>query len=69
MTDTTDVPEGVWDNDRAAAYLGCTPSTLRVWTSKRKVPFIKIGGAGGLTRFLKSDLDEYIEAHRVPAER
>jgi len=54
------------DNETAAAYLGCTPDTLRVWTSKRRVPFVKVGR---LTRFLKSDLDEWLAARRVPAER
>ena len=60
----TSRPEGTWSNDQAAAYLGCTPDTLRVWVSKRKVPFVKVGR---LTRFLKRDLDEYLEHNRVPA--
>ena len=56
---------GTWSNDEAAAYLGCTPDTLRIWTSKRRVPFVKIGR---LTRFRKRDLDEYIQANVVPAQ-
>ncbi len=56
---------GTMDNDQAAAYLGCTSDTLRVWTSRRKVPFVKVGR---LTRFLKRDLDEWLEARRVRAE-
>lgn len=55
--------EGTWGNDQAAAYLGCTPDTLRVWVSKRRVPHLKIGR---LTRFLKQDLDEFLEQRRVP---
>ena len=53
---------GTWNNDQAAAYLGCTPKTLRVWVSKRKVPYIKVGY---LTRFLKEDLDGYLAQRRV----
>ncbi len=49
---------GTMTNDEAAAYLGCTPDTLRVWTSRRRVPFVKVGR---LTRFLKAD------KNRVPA--
>ena len=60
------IHEGTWDNDQAAAYLGCTPDTLRVWVSKRRVPFVKVGR---LTRFLRRDLDEWLEQNRVLAER
>jgi len=55
---------GTWGNEQAASYLGCTPETLRVWVSKRKVPFVKVGR---LTRFLKKDLDAWLEKHRVLA--
>ena len=58
--------EGTWGNDEAARYLGCTPDTLRVWVSKRMVPHIKVRR---LTRFLKRDLDEFLEQNRIPAER
>ena len=57
--------QGTWGNDEAAAYLGCTPYTLRVWVSRRKVPHIKVGR---LTRFLKKDLDAYLEQNRVTVE-
>ena len=57
---------GTMSNNEAAVYLGCTPDTLRVWTSRRRVPFVKVGR---LTRFLKADLDEYLDQHRVPAMR
>ena len=53
---------GTWSNDQAAAYLGCTPDTLRVWTSKRRIPFVKVGR---LTRFLKADLDDWLNQRRV----
>ena len=51
-----------WGFEEAAEYIGCTPLTLRVWTSKRRVPFCKVGR---LTRFRKADLDKYLEAQRV----
>jgi len=55
---------GTMSNNEAAAYLGCTPDTLRVWTSRRRVPFVKVGR---LTRFLRADLDDYLQEHRVSA--
>ena len=55
-----------WSNDEAADYIGCTPDTLRVWVSKRKVPFTKVGR---LTRFRQEDLDEWLAGRTVrPAE-
>ena len=54
-----------WTKDEAAAYLGCQPDTLRVWVSKRKIPYVKIGR---LTRFLQRDLDEWIDTNRVSAK-
>ena len=56
--------DGVWDTYRAADYLGCAPGTLRNWTSKRRVPHRKVGR---LTRFLKSDLDAWLDSRRVEA--
>ena len=53
------------DNGQAAAYIGCTPDTLRVWTSKRKVPFVKVGR---LTRFRRADLDAWLDARLVQSE-
>ena len=54
--------DGTWSNDEAAAYLGCTPDTLRVWVSKRMIPFLKVNA---LTRFRKSDLDAWMNARLV----
>ena len=56
--------QGTMNNQAAAEYLGVTPLTLRVWVSKRRVPFIKVGR---LTRFLKSDLDAWLASRRVEA--
>ena len=63
---STQNEQGTMSNEEAAAYLGCTPGTLRVWTSRRRVPFVKVGR---LTRFLKVDLDAYLQQHRVPVTR
>ena len=60
-----EIEERTWGNDEAARYLGCTSQTLRVWVSKRRVPFVKVNR---LTRFLKRDLDLWLENHKVAAE-
>lgn len=57
---------GTLGNNEAAQILGCTPGTLRVWVSKRKVPFIKVGR---LVRFRMKDLDEFLEQNAVPAAK
>jgi len=54
--------EGTWGNDEAAVFLGCTPGTLRVWVSKRRVPFVRVGR---LVRFRRKDLEEFLEQNRV----
>ena len=59
------VREGTWGNDEAANYVGCTPDTMRVWVSKRKIPFVKVNR---LARFRKSDLDDWLEANVVSPE-
>ena len=56
--------EGTWGNEQAAAYLGCTPNTLRVWVSQGKVPSVRLGR---LRRYRKKDLDDFLEQHFVPA--
>jgi excisionase family DNA binding protein len=55
---------GTLNNEQAAAYLGCTPGTLRVWTCRRLVPFVKVGR---LTRFRRCDLDAWLDARVVVA--
>lgn len=53
-----------WDTAEAARYLGCTAGTLRVWTSRRFVPFIRVGR---LVKFRKKDLDRWMEKRKVSA--
>ncbi len=47
----------------AAKILGCTPKTLRVWVSQRRVPHVKIGK---LVRFRPQDLADYLDQHQIP---
>ena len=54
--------EGTWGYEEAANYVGCTASTLKVWTSKRRVPHVKVGRP---TRFRKSDLDKWLDENVV----
>ena len=56
--------ERTWDFAEAAEYLGCTEGTLKVWTSKRRVPFVKVGR---LTRFRKGDLDKFMDGNLFAA--
>ncbi len=55
--------EGTWLNDLDAAHLGLTSGTLRVWRSRRQVPFVRVNR---LVRFRKRDLDQFLEANSVP---
>ncbi|MBQ10471.1 MAG: hypothetical protein CMJ45_02855 [Planctomyces sp.] len=54
---------GTLGNDEAAQYLGVTPSTLRTWVSKRRVPHVRVGR---LVRFRLADLEKFLEAGAVP---
>lgn len=51
---------------QAAAYLAIEARTLDVWRSTKrvKIPYVKIGGA---VRYMRADLDAYIESRRVAA--
>ena len=59
-----EITNGTWGTEEAAEYLGCKPGTLRLWASKRRVPYVKVGY---LTRYRKADLDEYLEQNCVAA--
>lgn len=56
------IADRTWNFDEAAEYIGCTSGTLKVWVSKRRVPFLKVGR---LTRFRKSDLDVFLQRKLV----
>jgi excisionase family DNA binding protein len=50
----------------AAAYLGIAAETLKKWTTYRRIPYTKLGR---LNRYRRSDLDAYLDAHRVPVAK
>lgn len=49
---------------QAASYLGIAPRTLDDWRSAQAIPCIEWAG---YVRFYRSDLDAFLEAHRVAA--
>ncbi len=52
-----------FDRLETAAYLNLSAHTLDRWRSEKShLPYFKIGGA---IRYKKSDLDEYLDQHRV----
>jgi excisionase family DNA binding protein len=53
---------GGWSE--AAFHIGCTSGTLKVWVSKRRVPFVKVGR---LTRFTRKSLDEWMSKNTYKA--
>jgi excisionase family DNA binding protein len=61
MSDT-DSLSPILGNDEAAAFIGCTPSTLRSWVAERKVPFVRVGR---LVRFRRADLEDFLERNLV----
>lgn len=48
------------DCDTAASMLGVTPGTLRVWTCKKEIPFVKLR-KGRAVRYRLSTLQRLIE--------
>jgi excisionase family DNA binding protein len=48
----------------AAAFLRLKTSTIRAWTSQRRIPFVKVGR---LVRIRRSDLEALIAGSVVPA--
>ena len=54
----------VLDREEAAAYLGCLPTTLRVWVQQRRVPHVRVNR---LVKFRRPDLDDWLDQHFVAA--
>jgi excisionase family DNA binding protein len=44
--------------EELAEYLSVAPQTIRIWVSKKKIPFLKIGST---VRFSQSQIDEILE--------
>ena len=52
----------------AAQYLGCTESQLKRWVAEGRIEHIKLTPTkSGRVMFDPDRLDEFIEAHSVPA--
>ncbi len=49
----------------AATYLGIRPRTLDDWRAAKAIPCIE---RGRYVRFLRTDLDEFLQRHRVAAK-
>jgi excisionase family DNA binding protein len=49
---------------QAAAYLGVSYWTIRSWAESGKLPIVKLPGSR-LLRVERSELDSFIDAHRV----
>jgi predicted DNA-binding transcriptional regulator AlpA len=55
--------ENVFDTEGAAQYLGLSPATLSTRRTRGGGPvFVKLGRS---VRYLRRDLDAYLDAHRV----
>jgi len=52
------------DTEEAAEYLGLAPETLATWRCRKtqEIPFYKLGRR---VKYLKADLDAWLESHRV----
>lgn len=56
---------GLWDYDDVAAYLRCSPLTVRRWANERRLPVVKVGA---LNRFRPADIEAWAEARVQPVE-
>ena len=50
----------------AAEYLGVEPTTMATWRSKKAGP--KYTGSRKLIRYLKSDLDDYLDSKKSESD-
>lgn len=63
-----DSNDPLYDTAQAAAYLGYSKSCLEWWRMTKRGPrYFKIGGSR--VRYLKSELDAYVESGRVEPRR
>lgn len=53
----------VLDQAEAAFYLKVKPRTLRLWRTRRGLPFLRITGKHVL--FRRTDLDKWLDQHRT----
>ena len=52
--------------EEAAAYIGVARPTLYAYTSRKQIPFYKLGRR---VAFKQTDLDQWIESRRVESVR
>jgi len=48
--------------DEVCSLLGIEKSTLYAWTSRRRIPFLKING---LLRFREKDLEQWLRKKKI----
>ena len=53
--------EPLWKVADVAAFLGVTQRTVRVWQTRQRIPFVKIGGT---VRFIRDDVVDWAARHR-----
>jgi excisionase family DNA binding protein len=61
-------PEGLWDSERAAAYVGVHVETLRKWVRLGTFPRIPLPGSGKDLRFSKELIDRWSEERALNAK-
>lgn len=56
------------DYDRAASYMNVSTTTVKGWVSAKMIPYAKMGSSNRAKVLLdRSDLDAFIESHKVKA--
>ena len=66
-TSPTTGPVGdLFDTKQAAEFLTIAPRTLADWRAAKVIPVIE---RPGYVRFLRSDLEEFLQRHRVEARK
>lgn len=51
--------------NQLAEYLSISPTTLRIWVSAKKIPYIKVNGA---VRFSVNKIDQWLESQVIDAK-
>lgn len=59
--------EALLDMKNASEHLACSERFLRRLVQERRIPFVRL--AGTRIRFLRSDLDRWIDGQRIDALR
>ena len=54
-----------WRAEDVACYLRVTEKTVRNWTSRRQIPFTRVGGR---VYYLKTEIDRHLLKQSMPTE-